>query len=913
MKYLRKSGNSACGNVRFSGGRGSRRADSGTQKDGSAGASLSQFPDTLRYLIHTAILLAVLARFAGASEPKTSMSADQAFEQLAGYDYGQDDEALRVLELHVVRYAKDAAHKAQVAQRLASILSKSDTSKAARIFICKQLVVVGTEAQVPILAKMLEDPDTAEIARYTLDAIRGEASLVALRGAVGRLKGAPLVGVINSLGIRRDEKSVDAVIRLLGDSDPQIVAAAAEALGKIGTTEAATALMNTKAPNAARTALHNAQLQCAERLTAAGDPAVAATIYRQVWESDGPPAWRVAGLLGLARVAADKATPVVLETLASEDPLLQGTAARLAVQLPGANVTAALVERLDGLDPTGQVFVLNVLADRNDRSAAEAVSKRIDHQDETVRTAAVAAIGKLGDASTVEPLAKIAATSDGAMQHAARTSLARLAAPDVDAKLIAMAVEGDTAVRMEVFRALAARGTGEAAPVLIKAAAENDAQIRVAAFEALAAVAQADSYAKLVELLVAAPTPKDAAAAERAVVVTGSRLDATERLGPVIAALDSATVQAKMPLLRVLREFGGAEALEAVRAQLDDSDPAVQDAAVRALAGWPDTSAADDLLKIAKGADNPVHRVLALRGYMRLVGEVKQASARLKMLDAVLPIATTVQSKQMLLAALSEVADPGALHVAAKFLDDSEVHAEAAVATLKIGRAALTADPAAVRAAMRKLMDTTKDQAVAQQAAALDEEALKVPSPTAIQQALRYDKKRSDAQKTALAKRAPQGCHLACYLDCGPDAADGAKDGPLLRLVAGTAYIWGDSLRAADGRFGSIFFDGQQVTFEASGLDPKKSYQIGFTWWDYDHNTRAQSVWLATDKGDRETKVLDKTKLPSGANKQAPDEKALSVPPEFYTDGSLRIVFRNEASPNVVVSELWLWESDAER
>ena len=127
------------------------------------------------------------------------------------------------------------------------------------------------------------------------------------------------------------------------------------------------------------------------------------------------------------------------------------------------------------------------------------------------------------------------------------------------------------------------------------------------------------------------------------------------------------------------------------------------------MAGWPDASASGDLLKIAEGSDNPIHRVLALRGYMRLVREVKEASTRLKMLDAVLPIANTVQSKQMLLAALSEVADP-ASHVATRFLDDADVHAEAAVATLKIGRAAMLADPAAVRAAMRKLMDATEDK-----------------------------------------------------------------------------------------------------------------------------------------------------------------------------------------------------------
>ena len=70
---------------------------------------------------------------------------------------------------------------------------------------------------------------------------------------------------------------------------------------------------------------------------------------------------------------------------------------------------------------------------------------------------------------------------------------------------------------------------------------------------------------------------------------------------------------------------------------------------------------------------------------------------------------------------------------------------------------------------------------------------------------------------------------------------------------------------------------------------------------------------LATGKGENEVRVLDKTKLPSGTGKQAPDEKTVAVPSELYRDGSLRISFRNEAQPNVVVSELWLWESEAER
>jgi hypothetical protein len=426
-------------------------------------------------------------------------------------------------------------------------------------------------------------------------------------------------------------------------------------------------------------------------------------------------------------------------------------------------------------------------------------------------------------------------------------------------------------------------------------------------------LAEPESYARLVEFVASAPTPAESAAAQRAVLAVGSSLaTAADRLGPVLAALGSAPARARPALIQVLAGFGDPEALAAVRARLDDVDPAVADAAVRALAGWPDASAAADLLTVAQGAKLPAHRMLALRGYLRLAGTVKDPASRLKMLEQVRPIATTTPSKQALLAVLAEAADAGALVVAAGFLDDPAVRAEAEAAVLKLGRALARVDPPVVRAAMKKLMDTAKDKALADQAAAIDEEALRAPSPEAVERALQYDKKRSDALKAALAKRSPKGFRLACYLDCGPDAADGVRGGPLLRVVVGSAHFWPESDRAADIRFGTIWFDGQRIVFEATGLNPKKAYQIGFTWWDFDHATRAESVLLATGKGDREVTVLDKTQLPSGANKEPPGEKTLPVPPDLYADGTLRISFRNETQPNAVVSELWLWESEAQ-
>ncbi len=858
-------------------------------------------------------LLAAACQLSPGAEPAANVNIDQAFQQLAAYDYGQDDKPLRAIELYVARAAKDPAGKAQVAERLAAVLADPKCPAGAKVFACQQLLVVGTEAQVPLLAKMLDDPKTAEIARYTLETIPGEASLAAIRGAAERWRGPALVGAINSLGIRRDAKAIGLLARHLAGPSAEVAAASAESLGKIGTPEAAAALAKADAPAGAQNALVNARLQCAERLAAAGDPAGAAAIYEQVWQSKGPAASRVAGLAGLCRVAKEQAAPRVLAALADEDPLVQATALRLSAQLPGPQVTVALAERLGKLDAAGRVLLLGALAERGDRSAAQAVARLIDDKDEAVRVAAILATGSLGDAAAAERLAKLAAAQSGAVQQAARVGLARLRGAAIEPKLLALAGAGETPVRVEAIRALGARRASAFAPVMIDAATDPEAPVRAAAFAALAAAAGPESYARLVALL-ARVAPEDAAA-EQAVSAVGARVEnPQQRVAFLVAALASEQTKpgARPAILRVLAGFGGAQALEAVCARLTDADANVRDAAVRALAAWPDASAAPELLKIAQASEVATHRVLALRGYLRLAGEIKDAPARLKMVEQIRPIATTKAAKLMLLAALAEAPDPGALHVAASFVDDPDARAEAAMAVLTIGRALARTEPAAVRGAMKKLMDTTKDKAVAEQAAAIDEEAQKAPSPEAAQLALQHDPKRSAAAKASLARRPPQGFHLACYLDCGPDAADGAKGGPLLRLVGGTPYYWPESAAAADPRFGSVFFDGQRVVFEVAGLNPKRAYQIGFSWWDFDHGTRAQSVLAATGRGERETVLLAKTALPSGAAKQGPDAKTLPVPKELYAGGTLRISFRNEGQPNVVVSELWLWESDAE-
>jgi HEAT repeat protein len=59
---------------------------------------------------------------------------------------------------------------------------------------------------------------------------------------MGKVQGKLLVGVINSIAVRRDPKAVSGLVKKLKDADPEVASAAAVALGRIGGSNAAKAL-----------------------------------------------------------------------------------------------------------------------------------------------------------------------------------------------------------------------------------------------------------------------------------------------------------------------------------------------------------------------------------------------------------------------------------------------------------------------------------------------------------------------------------------------------------------------------------------------------------------------------------------------------------------------------------------------
>lgn len=228
---------------------------------------------------------------------------DQAFEALKTYDWGVEPKVLAPIDEAVIKTHEDAAGREQLELRLVEVL-KNGSSRDAKDYVCRKLLVIGTAASVPTLAALLPDADNSHMARYALQGIPAAEAAAALRDALGKVDGVLKIGVVASLGARGDAASIPALAALLSGNDEKLAAAAAVALGDIGGADAAKALAKVKprGPEVSRAAT-DASLACAESLLAKGNKGEALAVYKSLVGENQPKHVRLAATKGMLACA----------------------------------------------------------------------------------------------------------------------------------------------------------------------------------------------------------------------------------------------------------------------------------------------------------------------------------------------------------------------------------------------------------------------------------------------------------------------------------------------------------------------------------------------------------------------------------------------------------------------------------
>lgn len=630
--------------------------------------------------------------------------------------------AIEVLAMNAARPGAEA-ERAAVSQALAARLGAA-TPQLARVWIIRQLQLIGKAEVVPVLTGLLNDKDdlVRESARRALQYNPSAEAGAALRAALDKATDpAWKIALINAVSQRKDAAATGAIAKLAADKDEAVVASALDGLGTLGTAAAAKAIAAVRAgvPAKLKALATDAYLRCADQMLKDGQKDAAAAIYQAVYVPTEAAALRLAALRGLVLARGAAAIPMIGEVLAGKEDAMKPVALSFAQEVPGAEATAAIAALLPKVAAAEQAMVIAALGRRGDPAGKPAVLDAAKNADAGVRTAAYAALGTLGGAAEVPLLAQAAAKAEGAEADAARQALVQLRGADVNAALAAAVAKGDPKARAEAIKAAAARKAAEAAPAVLAATGDADAEVRLEAIKAMENLGTEQSLPALVAALgkaqgTDAQKAAQQEAGEKSLLAICARAPNKEAaVQAVLAALPGAKMPARGSLLKALGKLGGPRALAAVKAALRDADAAVHEAAVRSLADWPDMAAAPDLLAIAKTDAKETNQVLALRGYLRLAGLPERTAAeRISMGREALAVTKRADVKKLILGVLADASSPEALAMAIPMLEDNALKNEAAVAVARIARSLGNKVPESARPALESVKTISKNKQV---------------------------------------------------------------------------------------------------------------------------------------------------------------------------------------------------------
>lgn len=611
----------------------------------------------------------------GGKQDALAKGLEDTFAAIGSFDYADDGKAAAALEGYVEDAQNDPTLAGALRPRLTALLTSTTATPSAQWLAAKHLNRIGDASSVEAVTPLLSDPERSAMARYALQRMESPEARQAIVGAIGKTDGAARIGLLNAVGQLQLEDAVLAVSSVLTQAeDVDTVAAAANALGRIGTPAAARTL-NAARPKAAhpavRIALTDALLASADSLAASGGTDAAVAIYSALSEESEPMHIRGAALQGLARSGDAAGTAAVIEALKSDNPALARVAISAAGLIDNTDALRELSNNLSAMPASTEAIVIGLLGAQGNAATNVGIKNAIASEHDVVRHAAIRGMGKLGGQMAYRTLTPLALRddADGAV---ARETLTSLPGRKVGRQLADEIKAGDSAVRKAYIPVIVARREAQSGDALIAAMADSDASVRSAALDALATLNKHEAFPEVLALLMKEEDEGVRKTAGTTLTVLAKQMEAGQATRHVIAALELDATDATAPALyNVLGRLGGEQALNTVRSGLTAESPVRRDAALRAMAQWPTPEPMMDLLALAESSEDATHRTLAYRGFLDQAAKPngQAASEKLSVYEKALSIAPNDEDHKRALAALGNVRDVRVFDVVKPYME----------------------------------------------------------------------------------------------------------------------------------------------------------------------------------------------------------------------------------------------------
>ena len=371
------------------------------------------------------------------------------------------------------RPAADDTAAQRPSSKLIAVL-QSDAPPAEKAIACKQLAIYGSKDAVPALAPLWPTRSLPPGRGSPWRRFPTRPPTRRLREALGKLQGRLLVGVINSIGVRRDAKAVDGSGRAAEGRRCRRGLGRGRGPGphrrRRGRARPWSKRWPTRRPRSARRWPKAAS--CAPNgCWPTGKAAEAVKLYDAVRKADVPKQRILEATRGAILAREPAGVPLLVEQLQSADKALFGLGLRVARELPGREVTEALVAELGKATPERQALLILALADRGDAAALPAVlAGGQERPGRGPRRGDPRARSGWATPRACRCCSRPRWTPTRNWRETAVAVLADLPGKDVDADLAARLAKAEGKARLVLIELAGRRRIAAAVPALLKAA-----------------------------------------------------------------------------------------------------------------------------------------------------------------------------------------------------------------------------------------------------------------------------------------------------------------------------------------------------------------------------------------------------------------------------------------------------------
>lgn len=560
-----------------------------------------------------------------------------------------------------------------------------------KAFLIGQLQISGKKESVKPLSKFLMDKSLCEPATQALLAIRSPEAEKVLLKSLGSVPGSNKITIIKALGEFRSLAAAKKIARYAESSDENLRRASMYALASIGgpSSERVLDKVAVAASPYDRTRAPSLYLLYAQRLAERGNKVQSLRICRRIIKNYTAPQEshiQCTALSIIADVLGEAAFEELLAAMDNPSREFRLRALELAEAFKGEEVTSRWINKMAEVPPEVEAEIVAMLGRRRDRAALPLLIQKLKSEEKAVRLAAIPAVARMGGGEVLQDLFDLLWAGEADEVAAAKQALMGFSGREVIPRAVEALEEMPPLARAALLEILGERFASEHVDLVFAQAASESPEVRQAALASLENLVRENDLPRLIGLLLEALDRRSIPLIQNAAVASANQIpDPEKRADLFLEMLEKAPASKQIDLLRPLARVGGERALQKVIEGTQNRDAAVQDAAVRTLAEWPDLSAAGELLNICRSTENPEYRFLATQGYVRLVHRAELApEQKLAMLEEALEIASGAKEKNLLLGGLANVKTHESLKIVAGYLDDQDLKTRAAMAAARI-------------------------------------------------------------------------------------------------------------------------------------------------------------------------------------------------------------------------------------